>query len=87
MERLTPLPWQQELWSQLVSWRERLPHALLLHGGRGLGKRHLMNAYCAVAAVRVASERCAMRPLRRVPADRRGQPSRSAMSDAGSTDA
>jgi DNA polymerase-3 subunit delta' len=45
MERLTPLPWQRELWSQLVSWRERLPHALLLHGGRGLGKRHLMNAY------------------------------------------
>ena len=45
MERLTPLPWQRELWSQLVSWRERLPHALLLHGGRGLGKRHLMNAF------------------------------------------
>ena len=45
MERLTPLPWQRELWSQLVSWRERLPHALLLHGGRGIGKRHLMKAY------------------------------------------
>ena len=45
MERLTPLPWQQEMWSQLVSWRERLPHALLLHGGRGIGKRHLMKAY------------------------------------------
>ena len=45
MERLTPLPWQHDLWSQLASWRERLPHALLLHGGRGLGKRHLMNAY------------------------------------------
>ena len=45
MERLTPLPWQHELWSQLVSWRERLPHALLLHGARGVGKRHLMKAF------------------------------------------
>ncbi len=45
MERVTPLPWQHELWSQLVGWRERLPHALLLHGGRGIGKRHLMKAY------------------------------------------
>ena len=45
MERLVPLPWQHELWSQLVRWRERLPHALLLHGGRGIGKRHLMKAY------------------------------------------
>ena len=33
------------MWSQLVGWRERLPHALLLHGGRGIGKRHLMKAY------------------------------------------
>jgi DNA polymerase III subunit delta' len=45
MERLTPLPWQQAMWSQLAGWRERLPHALLLHGGRGIGKRHLMTAY------------------------------------------
>jgi DNA polymerase-3 subunit delta' len=45
MERLTPLPWQHELWSQLVGWRERLPHALLLHGGRGIGKRQLMKAF------------------------------------------
>ena len=45
MERLTPLPWQHELWSQLVGWRDRLPHALLLHGGRGIGKRHLMKAF------------------------------------------
>ncbi len=45
MERLKPLPWQHALWSQLVGWRERLPHALLLHGGRGIGKRHLMSAY------------------------------------------
>lgn len=45
MERLTPLPWQHELWLQLVGWRERLPHALLLHGGRGIGKRQLMKAF------------------------------------------
>jgi len=45
MERLTPLSWQRAMWSQLAGWRERLPHALLLHGGRGIGKRHLMTAY------------------------------------------
>lgn len=45
MERLTPLPWQHELWAQLVGWRERLPHALLLHGGRGIGKCQLMKAF------------------------------------------
>jgi DNA polymerase-3 subunit delta' len=45
MERLTPLPWQHDVWSWLVDWRERLPHALLLHGGRGIGKRRLMKAY------------------------------------------
>lgn len=44
MERLTPLPWQNDLWSQLAGWRTRLPHAVLLHGGRGIGKRHLMQA-------------------------------------------
>ena len=27
MERLAPLPWQGEVWSRLVAWRERLPHA------------------------------------------------------------
>jgi DNA polymerase III subunit delta' len=42
---LTPLPWQSTLWSQLTGWRERLPHALLLHGRRGIGKRHLMQAF------------------------------------------
>ena len=45
MERLAPLPWQGPLWEQLVGWRERLPHALLLHGGRGIGKRHLATAF------------------------------------------
>jgi len=45
MERLIALPWQDSIWSQLVGWRERLPHALLLHGGRGIGKRHLTKAF------------------------------------------
>lgn len=45
MERLVPLPWQSALWTQLADWRERLPHALLLHGGRGIGKRHLAAAF------------------------------------------
>src|SRR5829696_7875306 len=45
MERLTPLPWQDGLWHQLGAWRTRLPHALLVHGSRGIGKRQLVKAY------------------------------------------
>ncbi len=45
MESLTPLPWQRTVWSRLAAWRARLPHALLLHGVRGVGKRHLMKAF------------------------------------------
>jgi len=41
MERLTPLPWQKNLWHELMGAPERLPHALLLHGARGIGKRHM----------------------------------------------
>src|SRR5262245_26587396 len=44
MERLSPLPWQQALWRQVVADRDRLPHALLLHGMRGTGKRQFMRA-------------------------------------------
>jgi DNA polymerase-3 subunit delta' len=35
-----PLPWQQNLWSQLnTAWQaQRMPHALVLHGVAGLGK-------------------------------------------------
>lgn len=44
MERLSPLPWQEPLWRQLLGIRERLPHALLLHGMRGIGKRHFARA-------------------------------------------
>ena len=45
MERLAPLPWQSGLWDQLAGWRDRLPHAVLLHGGRGIGKRHVAQAF------------------------------------------
>ena len=40
-----PLPWQREIWDQLISWRDRLPHALLLHGARGIGKHRLAEAF------------------------------------------
>jgi DNA polymerase-3 subunit delta' len=64
MERLIPLPWQGALWSQLVGWRERLPHALLLHGGRGIGKRHLAKAFaqlllCETPVEKASCGRCA----------------------------
>ena len=71
MERLTPLPWQHELWSQLVGWRERLPHALLLHGGRGIGKRHLMKAYAQLLLCESPVDDGAVRSLRRLPTDSR----------------
>lgn len=44
MERLTALPWQQALWSDLAARLERLSHALLLYGAPGLGKRQFMQA-------------------------------------------
>ena len=31
-------PWQNEVWKRLQGWSERLPHALLIHGPRGVGK-------------------------------------------------
>ena len=35
------LPWQSEVWNRLMGMRERLPHALLVHGRPGIGKLHL----------------------------------------------
>ncbi|MGO4330055.1 DNA polymerase III subunit delta' [Cupriavidus sp. 2TAF22] len=34
-------PWQTEDWQRLTGLRERLPHALLIHGQQGIGKRDL----------------------------------------------
>ena len=45
MGPLTPLPWQQALWHRLAIAGDRVPHALLLHGPRGIGKRHFARAY------------------------------------------
>jgi DNA polymerase-3 subunit delta' len=46
---LVPLPWQQELWLELsaLALQQRLPHALLLAGPGGVGKRHFALALLA----------------------------------------
>jgi DNA polymerase-3 subunit delta' len=40
-------PWQETLWESLRAQRARLPHALLLHGRRGTGKRDFALALAA----------------------------------------
>jgi DNA polymerase-3 subunit delta' len=41
---MQPLPWHQADFEKLVEARARLPHALLLHGSRGIGKRDFARA-------------------------------------------
>lgn len=47
----SPLPWQAEPWQRLgAQWRAgRCPHALLLSGAPGLGKRRFAEAFAALA--------------------------------------
>ncbi|HET8883768.1 MAG TPA: hypothetical protein VFM56_16485 [Solimonas sp.] len=46
-----PLPWQEALWLELTALvlQKRLPHALLLVGGAGVGKRWFARALAAFA--------------------------------------
>ncbi|MFT4045361.1 MAG: hypothetical protein QM661_01580 [Solimonas sp.] len=46
-----PLPWQQELWLEQTALilQQRLPHALLMVGGAGIGKRWFARALIAFA--------------------------------------
>ncbi|WP_051361843.1 hypothetical protein [Solimonas soli] len=46
-----PLPWQQDLWLEQTSLilQQRLPHALLMIGGAGIGKRWFARALIAFA--------------------------------------
>ncbi|HUP92069.1 MAG TPA: hypothetical protein VM074_07465 [Solimonas sp.] len=48
-QSLMPLPWQQERWLEVTALvlQGRLPHALLLTGSRGTGKRHFARALAA----------------------------------------
>lgn len=45
----TPLPWQQDLWQRFLErfQQQRLPHALLLAGPRGVGKQRFTEALVA----------------------------------------
>ncbi len=44
---MTPLPWHRETLRRLAAARERLPHALLVHGTRGIGKTEFARALAA----------------------------------------
>src|ERR1035437_3902510 len=41
----TIFPWQETAWQQLQQMRERLPHAILLHGMEGIGKTHFAESF------------------------------------------
>ena len=82
MERLTPLPWQEALWRQLATARERLPHALLLHGARGIGKRHFARALAhALLCEAPDREGRRLRPVPELPSAGGGEPSGPALAD------
>ncbi len=54
-------PWQQHDWAQLQQMRERLPHAILLHGPEGIGKvafAHALAASLLCESPRSSGEAC-----------------------------
>lgn len=53
-------PWHAELWSRVACDLSRLPHALLLHGPRGLGKRAFASrlAQVALCSARASEQAC-----------------------------
>lgn len=60
---MKPFPWHEALLRGLLSQRERLPHALLVHGGRGIGKTEFARALAAAVLCEspergLACERC-----------------------------
>lgn len=57
MEEFTPYPWQTPIWQGLMDRKaqQRLPHALLISGLGGIGKRHL--ASCLAHALLCQSPR------------------------------
>lgn len=44
---MKPLPWHEAILSRLLADRERLPHALLVHGAAGIGKTQFIHALAA----------------------------------------
>jgi DNA polymerase-3 subunit delta' len=46
---MTPLPWHRDALAQVLAIRERMPHALLVHGPGGIGKAEFGRALAAGA--------------------------------------
>lgn len=49
---MKPFPWHQAALESLLAARERLPHALLVHGASGIGKVEFARALAAAAISR-----------------------------------
>ena len=44
---MKPFPWHEAALARLVADRERLPHAILVHGAAGIGKTQFIRALAA----------------------------------------